>query len=811
MAIINFGFDMRNIGVGSDDNPYREKYSRIPSELKVYDNWVLWRYSERQNGKQTKLPFDMQGHIASVTNKNQRSSFESVLKTLWEHNQACASSDDCEPYDGIGFVLTKDDPFVFIDLDQTDIPANIDLQNKICEEFSNTYSERSPSGKGLHIICRGEIPSGKRRYACEIYDTERYMTMTGDVWNDAPVADCNDKAVSLYESLKGNTISNGEASKQNEDQSEKYTDDQIIEKAMRASNGDKFKSLWEGQWQGFPEYPSQSEADQALVNMLMFYSENDEQTRRLFLASALGQRDKAKRKDYQNRMINAAHDMDGMRVDLDKFAALMKQKFEPFKTVDDWADVNFHYGVNDITYPPGLVGDVARYIENSATCKVKLYALIAAYGFMAGLAGRAYNVFGNGLNIYAIVLGNSGSGKDMMRQGIGRLNSHIMKNPEMVKQMMFNPRGPVTISSGQALFKDLHQNKSVCSMISEFSNIYRALTAGDYATDNMSSLRTLLLDLYSGSGKGSEVGGIIYSDKSNDVKPLDAPAFSLIGETADEDFWPGVTGKVVRTGFLPRFLIFEYTGKQLYKDFNRDVTINKKLGDDIISFAKQCNEYNQSNQPMEVQWTDEALAASKAFDDSLRDDENDLLANFGELGKNTAALANRVSLNAVKLAALTAVGECYWAPKITLACFEYAKELAMLSYNNLKKRFMNQDVAIEDFESKQLLEMKKYIGKFLKMDAKEIKKNRFNPQFGVDKVIPMAFLQTRLSQLKCFRADKLGAGKAMDRALVTLKTCGIIDDIKATTTEERYGTRQKCFVVLDPDAILEALKTKGEK
>jgi len=44
------------------------------------------------------------------------------------------------------------------------------------------------------------------------------------------------------------------------------TDDELLAKAMRAVNDEKFRALWEGRWQEL-DYPSQSEADLAFMGM----------------------------------------------------------------------------------------------------------------------------------------------------------------------------------------------------------------------------------------------------------------------------------------------------------------------------------------------------------------------------------------------------------------------------------------------------------------------------------------------------------------------------------------------------------------
>jgi hypothetical protein len=93
-------------------------------------------------------------------------------------------------FSGIGFVFAHNAPYVGIDLDDThgDEKAFADQQH-IYKEF-DSYTELSPSGNGVHIIVKGKLPGpGRRRYFCELYDTDRYFTMTGNVINPRPIAE----------------------------------------------------------------------------------------------------------------------------------------------------------------------------------------------------------------------------------------------------------------------------------------------------------------------------------------------------------------------------------------------------------------------------------------------------------------------------------------------------------------------------------------------------------------------------------------------------------------------------------------------
>lgn len=71
--------------------------------------------------------------------------------------------------------------------------------------------------------------------------------------------------------------------------------------------------------------------------------------------------------------------------------------------------------------PPGLVGEIAQFIYAQAPRPVPEIALAGALGMVAGIAGRAYNVSGTGLNQYTLLLAPTGTGKEAIASGIDKL------------------------------------------------------------------------------------------------------------------------------------------------------------------------------------------------------------------------------------------------------------------------------------------------------------------------------------------------------------------------------------------------------
>jgi hypothetical protein len=96
---------------------------------------------------------------------------------------------------GIGFELGEDGTvhvYIFIDYDHC-FREDGTLEPWVAEDVRllNSYTEHSPSGKGLHVILRGQLPGRnlgpeKRSDGMELYDHARYMTVTGNQYPGTP-------------------------------------------------------------------------------------------------------------------------------------------------------------------------------------------------------------------------------------------------------------------------------------------------------------------------------------------------------------------------------------------------------------------------------------------------------------------------------------------------------------------------------------------------------------------------------------------------------------------------------------------------
>lgn len=269
--------------------------------IKDLRQWLVWR-SEERDGKPTKIPY------SPVTGQRAKSNDPETWGSYEEAVRACEG----QGYSGIGFAFTPLDNLCGVDLDGCLDPdtGEIELWAKEIIEELNSYTEVSPSGTGVHILVRATLPEGRNRKGrFEAYDRGRYFTVTGKHLSGTPqsIESRQEELESVTRRVFGEESKNGHGkpSKATEPVDNDLSDDEIVRKALAASNGKKFQKLWSGDTSG---YTSGSEADQALCSLLAFWTGPDPiAIERLFSQSILGSRKKwQQRADYRERTLSKA-------------------------------------------------------------------------------------------------------------------------------------------------------------------------------------------------------------------------------------------------------------------------------------------------------------------------------------------------------------------------------------------------------------------------------------------------------------------------------------------------------------------------
>lgn len=238
---------------------------------------------------------------------------------------ACAVASHWGAGYGVAFVLTKADPFFFVDIDHAwDGRQWSEVAQQVVALFPGAALEVSQSGTGLHIFGRGQAPAhGKRNdaHGLEFYTELRFAALTGI----NAVGDANtDHTVALHTLTqaffppKADAGGDWSLSTAPVPEWRGPTDDaDLIRRALMSRSAASvfggrasFADLWEGNSEALAKaYPdperlyNASAADAALAAHLAFWTgRHGERIQRLMMQSALV-RDKWHRDDYLPRTI----------------------------------------------------------------------------------------------------------------------------------------------------------------------------------------------------------------------------------------------------------------------------------------------------------------------------------------------------------------------------------------------------------------------------------------------------------------------------------------------------------------------------
>ena len=238
----------------------------IPVALTDRKQWVCWRGEPTKNGRLDKKPVDAKrNQLASTTDSSTWASF-SQAESLYHQKR---------PYLGLGFVFSSDDPLLGIDLDNCRHPESGQIEDWAQQLIAScdTYSEVSPSGSGVKLFMQGKMPGNRHKAqyqtgAVEMYDCKRFFTVTGQHLDDTPkeITENPSAIQKVYQTVFAATEESSTADKlavspiQMDDQA-------LIEKATLAQNDNRFRLLWQGEWQA-AGYPSASDADFAQASYL---------------------------------------------------------------------------------------------------------------------------------------------------------------------------------------------------------------------------------------------------------------------------------------------------------------------------------------------------------------------------------------------------------------------------------------------------------------------------------------------------------------------------------------------------------------
>lgn len=159
-------------------------WDNIPRDLAERQQWLLWKFEPKDGqAKPGKIPYYVMGGRRTGGQGDDRD--RQRLATLAVARRAYERGE----WSGIGFAFLPDDGLIGIDIDGA-IDPETGVMSERCSAIikaCNTFTEYSPSGKGVHLILRGVTDTNKSNdIGLEVFCGRQFFTFTANRVPDTP-------------------------------------------------------------------------------------------------------------------------------------------------------------------------------------------------------------------------------------------------------------------------------------------------------------------------------------------------------------------------------------------------------------------------------------------------------------------------------------------------------------------------------------------------------------------------------------------------------------------------------------------------
>lgn len=644
------------------------EFLNVPLAMRESNRWLNYRLEPdpKHPEKPRKVPMRATqiGVRASSTDPKTWASFNTAIAALF-------SAPD---YAGPGFALG--DGWVGVDCDHC-----VDGDGIIAEwalavvRTLDSYTEYSPSGTGIHIIAHGALPKSLKWGGVEMYDKGRYFTVTGRHVPGSPIdiRDRTDVLAQLHAEFSAlRDAARSEKPKTNGAAPLASTDDfTLIDRAKTARNGFEFSRLWAGDCDG---YGSQSEADLALANNLMYWTDGDvERADRLFRSSGL-MRDKwderrgeltygektlaLARKDWRPRPDPEKPDLseflNGARPEAPALVVALQPEVKDIPA--------------DLLTVPGTLGDVVRYGLESSVRPIPIFAVQAALALGSIVCGRRYVTSQqNYSSLYFLNVAKSGTGKEHAKTTIE--NILLAANADHLL-------GSSSYSSGSAVYSALLAKPQHITIVDEFGHYLEAASnqRENWKTEVLSKLMEAFGRCHGRmlTPQFSTMTVSAQSAESMKPKTIVRPAITLLAMTTPSTFYDSLRSTKIQDGFLNRFIIAEHQGPRVPMVEWKDIPVPHSITQWVRQLLEPTGNLDSlgpadtAPDPVVVELTPKAFELSSEF-------EREML-NYAEQlePQRLGDMAIRAREIALRLALIVALSDTPDDCMVTADCLEWS-------------------------------------------------------------------------------------------------------------------------------------------
>jgi len=488
----------------------------LPDDITTRHQWCNW---SQTNG--TKMP---QTPIGGVFRSNDPATFASFTEATEASNR-------------IAYVLQRDDPFTGVDLDNClDDQGNLRewAQPIVARLDGIAYAEISPSGKGIKFLTRGKKPAGSRctkklgdnKQQIEVYDFNRFWTITGDIYaGNRTIGDGQAAIDWICQTYLMETPAAPVVVKTDKlERASRYLAE--VEPAISGSGG-------------------HNTTFRAACKLVIGFNLNTDEAFQLLWEEYNPRCQPPWTEKELRHKVKEADKQPGERGELlgedaDHLPHVDLSGLEPIKEIAEKPDSRPQLDP-ELIEPPGLLGDMVRFVRQTARYDLPEVTLASCLAFSGMVLGRRVRAIDDTRpNLFCLSIAESGTGKNHPRQTIKRM---------MHQAGIDVPREGAASAAGVA--RMLSRTPTAVLQIDEAGLAFRAMKN---PRSPQAELAGLLSELFTSSNGFFSYRA--YADSSNEC-PVDQPHLSINAITTEQQLYAGgFNHEDIEQGLFGRFLLF---------------------------------------------------------------------------------------------------------------------------------------------------------------------------------------------------------------------------------------------------------------
>lgn len=482
----------------------------LPKRLRQHKAWLRWAPDAR---RQPKAPRNAEGRICDANDSGNWMSF-----------------DEAREHSAIGVVLYADDDLIGIDLDHvlTEDEEPLPWVPALIKEL-DTYCEISPSGRGLRLFVTdpsGRICTSQSKHQ-SVYSERRFLTVTGTVYHDAPIRETTRRK--LQRLLKDTNLHKQPVDIADDSRFDREDHGRTVDEVFEQASD--YLAGCEDSIQGY----SGDEQMFKIVSVLLFdFGLPVPETKQL--AYWFGKHKSRPRWSERDIDHKIKFSLERYRPQDDKKLGWRVESKVDLTDFDDEGDTELTELPEWVYDVEGFIGNFYRWQKQTCHRNQPQYFLGAAIAtFSAIIGGCVTDTRGNWPNIYALLIGSSGTGKQHPNNLVRDLLSAI----DDYDLFDFSP------TSDAAASRALQRDPIRLWLWEECGAFLRN------GSEHSTSLLSTMVKLFNGRTAGKD-----YSDDRKSFHVHDCH-LSVIGSTVPTNFFGSLSEENLVDGFASRWLIFQ--------------------------------------------------------------------------------------------------------------------------------------------------------------------------------------------------------------------------------------------------------------